>query len=171
MSKIVGQEVKEITKIRNSIDRFQYVEVLETIMKDLRKGLIDAQTVLYHERLKLAKKQKLSEAKDKKTKVPRPESPLSPMVYGDIYDPLTKKSQAKTHSKKGLKSYVTVEDKLNNLDLLEQDVSPTPVQYGPQDSAPQSRHHRQPGDLISNSLFDGDDLVEPTPVGGSSRGF
>ena len=58
MSKIVGQVVKEITKIRNSMDRFQYVEVLETIMKDLRKGLIDAQTVLYNERLKLAKKQR-----------------------------------------------------------------------------------------------------------------
>ena len=62
-----------------------------------------------------------------------------------------------------------MEDKFNNLDLLEQDVFPTPVQYGPQDSAPQPRNYRKPGDLISNRLFDGDDLVEPTLVGGSSR--
>ena len=92
------------------------------------------------------------------------------MIYANVYDPLTKRNQSKDHSKKGFNSYVSLEDKLNKLDLLEQDVSPTPVQYGPQDPTPQSRHNRKPGDLITNSLFDGDDLVEPTPVGGSSRG-
>ena len=49
------------------------------------------------------------------------------MVYANVYDPLTKKNQSKDHSKKGLKSHVSLEDKLNNLDLLEQDESPTPV--------------------------------------------
>ena len=58
MSRIVGQAVKELTKIRNSMDKFQYVEVLETIMKDLKKGLMDAQNVLYNEKIKLSKKQK-----------------------------------------------------------------------------------------------------------------
>ena len=116
------------------MDKFQYVEVLETIMKDLKKGLMDAQNVLYNEKIKLSKKQKIVESKN--TKVSRPQSPLSSMIYSDIYDPLTKKNQSKSHFKKGSKSYFTLEDKFNNLDLLEQDVFPTPVQYGPQDSAP-----------------------------------
>ena len=45
MSKVIGQVVKEMTNIRNSMNNFQYVEVLETIMKDLRKGLIAAKTL------------------------------------------------------------------------------------------------------------------------------
>ena len=47
MSKVIGQVVKEMTNIRNSMDNFQSVEVLEQIMKDLRKGLFDANTLLY----------------------------------------------------------------------------------------------------------------------------
>ena len=129
---------------------------------------MDAQNVLYNKKINSSQKQNIVETKN--TKASRPQSPLSPMIYSDIYDPLTKKNQSKSHSKKGSKSYFTLEDKFNNLDLLEQDVFPTPVQYGPQDSAPQPRNYRNPGDLISNRLFDGDDLVEPTLVGGSSRG-
>merc|ERR1711873_327124 len=89
------------------------------------------------------------------------------MIYSNIYDPLPKKDKSKSKSKK--LSSRELEDKLNNLDLLEQDVLPTQVKYGPQDSVPQSRHYRKPGELISNSLFDGDDMVDPTLPGVSSR--
>ena len=55
MYKVILQVIKETTIIRNSMDKFQYVEVLENIMTDLRKGLMDAQTILYNERSKLFK--------------------------------------------------------------------------------------------------------------------
>merc|ERR1711867_291356 len=45
----------------------------------------------------------------------------------------------------------------------------TLVKYGPQDAVPQPRNYRKPGELISNTLFDGDDLVDPTLPGVSSR--
>merc|ERR1712240_826022 len=96
----------------------------------------------------------------------RPQSPLSPMIYADVYDPLSKKDKSKKSKKLSSRE---LEDKLNNLDLLEQDVLPTQVKYGPQDSVPQSRHYRKPGQLISNSLFDGEDMVDPTIPGVSSR--
>ena len=52
MSKVIGQVVKEMTNIRNSMDNFQSVEVLEQIMKDLRKGLFDANTLLYGKKVR-----------------------------------------------------------------------------------------------------------------------
>merc|ERR1712112_78480 len=96
----------------------------------------------------------------------RPQSPLSPMIYADIYDPLSRKDKSKKSKKLSSRE---LEDKLNNLDLLEQDVLPTQVKYGPQGSEPQTRHYRKPGQLISNSLFDGDDDVDPTIPGVSAR--
>ena len=101
MYKIISQVTKEATNIRNSMDTFQYVKVQENIMTDLTKSLSNARALLYNERKKLLEKQKLLEAKDKKSKLPRPESPLSPMVYANVYHPLTKKNQSKDHSKKG----------------------------------------------------------------------
>merc|ERR1712082_58888 len=138
-------------------------------MKYLKEGLLEAQNVIHRKKSIKQQSQRQVAVKSKNSKVLRPQSPLSPMIYSDIYDPLPKKSQSKSQSKKGSQSYFNLEDKFNNLDLLEQDVFPTPVQYGPQESAPQPRNYRKPGDLISNRLFDGDDLVEPTIPGGSSR--
>merc|ERR1712240_920027 len=165
MSKIFGQVVKEISKIRKTMKSFQYVEVLEGIMKNLKESLMEAQNVIHRKKAIKQQTQRQTVVKSKNSKVVRQQSPLSLMIYSDIYDPLPQKDKSK--SKKV--SYFNLEDKLNNLDLLEQDVLPTLVKYGPQDSVPQPRNYRKPGELISNTLFDGDDLVDPTLPGVSSR--
>merc|ERR1712082_35058 len=123
-------------------------------MKYLKEGLLEAQNVIHRKKSIKQQSQRQVAVKSKNSKVVRPQSPLSPMIYSDVYDPLPQKDKSKKVS------YFNLEDKLNNLDLLEQDVLPTLVKYGPQDSVPQPRNYRKPGELISNTLFDGDDLVD-----------
>ena len=120
------------------------------------------------EKSKVTKQQNVKDPESHKPRVRQPQAPFSPMVYPSEYAPLSKKGQSKDYDRQGSRSF-NLEEKLNRLDLLEQNESPTPVQYAPQGPSIQSSHNRNPGDLITQSLFDADDMVAPTPVGiGSS---
>ena len=143
MSKVIGQVVKEMTNIRNSMEKFQQVELLEQLMKVLKKSLYDANMLLHKEKNKVTKQQNVKDPESKKPRVRQPEAPLSPMIYSSVYAPLTKKSQSKDYHKKDSRSF-NLEEKLNRLDLLEQDEAPTPVQYAPQGPSIQSSHNRNP---------------------------
>ena len=86
------------------------------------------------------------------------------MVYPSEYAPLSQRGQSKYHDRTRSRSF-NLEEKLDRLDILEQYESHTPIQYAPQSPSIQSNNNRNPGDLITQSVFDADDMVGPTPVG------
>ena len=96
MSKIFGQVIKEVTDIRKTMNSFQYVEVLENIMKDLKESLLEAQNVIHRKKSIKQQSQWQVAVKSKNSKIVRPQSPLSPMIYSDIYDPLPQKDKSKS---------------------------------------------------------------------------
>ena len=57
-----------------------------------------------------------------------------------------------------------LEEKFENLYVLEQDELPTQIQYPPQGPSAHTSSNRNPGDLLTQSVFDTDDMVNPTPV-------
>merc|ERR1712243_108818 len=123
-TKIFGQVVREFSNLRKTMDSFQYVEVLENIVTEIDKKLLEAQNVIHSKKSIMRQQSPRQEPVKVKSTKARPQSPLSPMIYPEIYDPLSKKDKSKKSKKL---SYRELEDKLNNLDLLEQDVLPTQV--------------------------------------------
>merc|ERR1712240_109689 len=49
-SKIFGQIIKEFTDIRKTMNSFQYVKVLENIMKEINKNLLEAKNVIHRKK-------------------------------------------------------------------------------------------------------------------------
>ena len=131
MSQIIGQVVKEMTKISTSMERFQQVELLEQCMKVLKKSLYDANMLFNQEKSKVTKQQNVQNYESHKPRGKQPQAPLSPMVYPSEYAPLSQRGQSRDYDRTRSRSF-NLEEKLDRLDILEQYESPTPIQYAPQ---------------------------------------
>ena len=117
-------------------------------MKALKQGLLDAHMLFNEEKTKVTKQQNVKNPEIQNPRVRRPQAPLSPMVNPSVYAPLSQKGQSKDYDRHGSRTF-NLEEKLDRLDLLEQNESPTPVQYVPQGPSTQSSYNRNPGDLIT----------------------
>ena len=87
---------------------------------------------------------------------------MSPMVNPLGYDPLSQTVHTDENSTRS--RVFDLDEKFDNLDLDHQEL-PTQIQYPNQNTNTYSNSNRNPGDLLTNSLFDTGDIVNPTPVG------
>ena len=90
------------------------------------------------------------------------QSPLSPMVNPTEYAPLSQRNRSKDKARS--RSF-NLEEKFDRLDILGKYEHPTPLPTANQAPRRQSNNHRNQGDFITQSVFDADDRVGPTPAG------
>ena len=83
------------------------------------------------------------------------------MVNPLHYDPLSQTVHTDENSTRS--RVFDLDEKFDNLDLDHQEL-PTQIQYLNQTSNTHTNTNRNPGDLLTNSLFDTGDIVNPTPV-------
>ena len=126
MSHVIGEVTKEMQKIRTSMEKFKKVEILESCMKALKQGLLDAHMLFNEEQAKVTRQQNVKNPQTQNPRVRRPQSPLSPMVNPSVYAPLSQTSQ-KDHGRNSSKTF-NLEEKFENLDVLEQNDFSTQVQ-------------------------------------------
>ena len=114
ISRVIGEVTQEMQRIRNCLDRFKKVEILESCMKALHQDLFDA-NILYKDEQAKAMQKTAKSPRTQNTMVRRPQSPMSPMVNPSGYAPLSQTSHTDDNTNKS--KVFDLDEKFDNLDL------------------------------------------------------